>query len=208
MVARRFCTALLTAVVLAGCAIENDSPAPGAGTDRTEPDAPATSSSPSSDSVPPSVASPAPTTDASSPPQRDVASCVLSGKNKATVTLTDIGDALQVVFAGELPSRAGAVLYSVTAFDEAGEVGVQLGMQSEGNGGDLAAFVFDFVTTRQSQVDNSPQAEGDRVVGTFPKTQLGDLADVGVASWSGALNLDGTDIGTCPPGLGALPFPG
>lgn len=99
------------------------------------------------------------------------------------------------------------MLYSVTAFDEAGEVGVQLGMKFQ-NGEQIGYFVFDFVTYEQTNLDGSPEVAGKTVRGTFPADALGDLADAGVASWSAAFNVNGNDVGTCPGGVDSLPFPG
>jgi len=80
-------------------------------------------------------------------------------------------------------------------------------MQSEEGAEGLSAFIFDFVSVQQVDVGVPPQVAGDRVLGDFPKDQLGELADAGVASWSAAFNVDGTDTGTCPAGADSLPFP-
>jgi hypothetical protein len=142
-----------------------------------------------------------------STPETPRATCTLKGKQSAKVTLEDTGDDLVATFDGQPVTDRGTVLYSVTAWDEAGEVGVQLGMKYL-DGEQIGYFVFDYVTSEQTNLDGSPEVNGKAVRGTFPDDALGDLADAGAASWSAAFNVNGNDVGTCPGGIDSLPFPG
>lgn len=142
-----------------------------------------------------------------STPQPSAATCTLKGAQSAKVTLEEQGDALVATFDGQPIADKGTVLYSVTAWDQAGEEGVQLGMKYL-NGDQVGYFVFDYGTSEQSSLDGTPEVSGEVVQGTFPTHLVGDIADAGVATWSASLNVDGDDVGTCPGGIDSLPFPG
>lgn len=143
-------------------------------------------------------------TETAAAPRR--ASCNLKGK-RAKVTLEDAGDALTVTFTGQPITKSGTALYVATVWDEAGEVGRQLGAKYL-DGKQIAYFVFDFDTSEQTNLDGSPEVSGKTIDGTFPASALGDLDPGDVASWSAAFNVNGDDVGTCPGGYESLPFPG
>ena len=159
----------------------------------------------SASSTPAEPESSEPTEDTTPPAPH--ATCRLRGKRRAKVTLKDSGDALVASFDGQRVVERGTTLYAVTAFDDAGEIGVQLGMKFQ-DGKQIGYFVFDFGTSKQTNLEGSPERSGKTVRGTFPADALGDLADAGAASWSAAINVNGNDVGNCPGSIDSLPFPG
>ena len=144
--------------------------------------------------------------EASTPEARE-ATCTLKGKRKAEVTLRDTGDALVVTFVGQPVPSQGDALYSVTALDESGDNGVQLGM-SFLNGEQDGYYVFDFGPVQQANLSDDVSVDGKTVTGKFPVDQLGKLGEEGIAAWSATFNVLGDDVATCPGGGGSLPFPG
>jgi hypothetical protein len=76
------------------------------------------------------------------------------------------------------------------------------------NGEQIAYFIFSMDTYKQTNLDGSAIVNGNAVSGTFPAHDLGQLAEVGPASWSAVLNVEGRDVGECPNGIDPLPFPG
>lgn len=89
-----------------------------------------TEDEPDAASKEPTASSSAPTESESSEPSQEStpktprAKCTLKGKESANVTLEDNGDALVATFDGQPVTDRGTVLYSVTAWDAAGEIGV------------------------------------------------------------------------------------
>lgn len=135
------------------------------------------------------------------------ATCKLKGPETADVTLQETGDGLVATFEGQPVRPSGSTFYSVTAFDQAGEEGVQLGMKFL-DAELIGYFVFDIGLTQQANLDGSPDLTGKTVRGFFPIEELGTLGKVGAASWSASFSLDGTDVGLCPGDYESQPFPG
>lgn len=135
------------------------------------------------------------------------AMCKLKGSPGGTATLEQTDDGLVMTFAGLSVSPSGTVLYSVTAFDDAGENGGQLGVKYQ-DSEQVGYFVFDFGTAEQTNLEGSPQVSGDTVTASVADADLGPLSEVEVASWSAAYSVNGKDVGTCPGGIESLPFPG
>lgn len=130
-----------------------------------------------------------PTTDAPK-----VATCKLG---KGDVKLEQVDDALYVTFNGHPVPETGTVLYSSTVYDDAGEHGAQLGMKYQD--GDLTGyFAFDYDTSQQTNLDGEPDHGPAQITGKFPLDELGEVGEIGVASWSATLSVDGNDVARCP----------
>ncbi|RNL64287.1 hypothetical protein EFK50_07095 [Nocardioides marmoriginsengisoli] len=99
------------------------------------------------------------------------------------------------------------VLYSVTAYDAAGEQGGQIGAKFQ-DGKQIAFFVFDFGAGAQTNLPGAPEVSGKAVQMSIDDGDLGPLEGVQVGSWSAAYTVDGQDVGVCPGGIDSLPFPG
>lgn len=142
-----------------------------------------------------------------SDPEPSAATCTLKGTKTGKVTLEDTGDALVMTFDGQAITKAGTVLYSVMAWDEAGEVGKQLGVKYL-DGEQIGYFVYDSGDSNQTNLDGSAEVAGNTVRGTFPADSLDNLKPSEVASWSASFNVNGDDVAMCPGDFGLLPFPG
>jgi hypothetical protein len=132
--------------------------------------------------------------------------CKLKGSG-GTATLEQTADGLVMTFKGLPVPASGTVLYSVTAYDIAGENGGQLGVKYQ-DGEQVGYFVFDFGDAEQTNLDGSPEVSGDTLSTSVADADLGPLSGVAVASWSAAYSVNGKDVGTCPGGIDSLPFPG
>ena len=179
------CLALLG---FAGCG--SDAPDPS----RSEPINSASSSTPAKASEEPASSSGA------------EATCKLKGSPGGTATLGQDPAGLTMTFTGLPVPPSGTALYSVTAYDAAGEHGGQLGVKYQG-GKQIAFFVFDFESGTQTNINGEAEASKDGVTATVPDADLGPLSGVAVTQWSAAYNVNGDDLGVCPGGIDSLPFP-
>jgi hypothetical protein len=134
------------------------------------------------------------------------ATCELEGEAAGTATLEQTRDGLEMTFTGLPVLEQGTALYSVTAYDAAGENGGQFGVKYQ-DGEQVALFVFDFGAAEQINLDGEAQTSADGITATAADAELGPLSGVEVASWSAAYTADGIDAGTCPGGIDQLPFP-
>jgi hypothetical protein len=135
------------------------------------------------------------------------AACTLKGQRKADVTLEYTDEGFDFTFTGQPVPPSGTALYSATIFDKTGEYGVQLGVKFL-DGEQIGYFVFSEDMVEQTNLDGEATVDSDTVSGSFPADSLGSLADAGPASWSAAINIEGTDVGLCPGGYNSMPFPG
>lgn len=146
---------------------------------------------------------------ASPSPESVTAACDLIGKEAPHVTLEETGTAFVLTFTGAPISEVGTTGYFATLFDEPGDNGAQLGITFR-DGEPESYFVFDSGAAHQTNLEGEAEVQGDKLVGTFPKTSE-NLGDFDVAQWNAALTRSGNDIAGCPDLNGdefLQPFPG
>ncbi|MDB5963493.1 MAG: hypothetical protein JWP59_4787 [Massilia sp.] len=189
--ARRAAAGLVCAAVVAlsGCGGEESGDDPSADNDSAPTSPEQSSEAPSETAAPAS------------------ATCNLKGKSGGTATLEQTSDGLVMTFAGLPVPDTGTALYSVSAYDAAGEQGGQFGVKYQ-DGEQIAFFVFDFGTVEQTNLDGEAETSTDGITATAADADLGPLSGVEVGSWSATYNVNGNDVGTCPGGIDSLPFPG
>lgn len=103
----------------------------------------------------------------------------------------------------DLPA-SGTVLFSATAWSEDGNTGYQMGAKFQ-NGQEIENFVYDMTTSQQKNITNGAVAADKQVSVRYPLAELEGLGES--FTWSGTVNVEGTDVDRCPDGDGKTSFP-
>lgn len=103
----------------------------------------------------------------------------------------------------DVPS-SGTVLYSVTAWNDAGDAGYQIGTKFQ-NGQEIANFVYDMTASEQENITNGAVHADGQVSTRYPLDSLSGLGDS--FTWSATVTVDGKDVDRCPDGQEKTQFP-
>jgi hypothetical protein len=194
--------AAVAALALVGCSA-GDSPGPTSSTVGST-----ASSGPVSPTEDTSAPTPEPTPESTTPSVSQIVESVCEdaagdGDGAADlerVTLLSDGELLFITYkVPEDLSSTGTVLYSVTAWNSAGDTGYQMGTKFQGDV-EIANYIFSFDSSSQKNLDNGTVAVDGEVNARYPLKDLQGLGDE--FTWSAAITVDGTDVDRCPDGEG------